>query len=170
VSPEHIQAAGILGNVRLVPDLIRTLQLDDVQAKAAAAEALSLITGAALTENIQTIEETDLLDGEVEERKREVKTVSRSFGRWLDWWRQNGVRFDANRRWRRGRTFSPGVCIEELKDGMTTFPARQRAYWELVIHSRTDHRLELDWFVPRQKQALARWESWWQSRSNPDVS
>jgi 3-oxoacyl-[acyl-carrier-protein] synthase-1 len=159
--PVTLAAMGILGNVQAVDYLLQALDTKDDGLKVAAAEALELITAAGLRENATLVEKTELLPGEFVEESREVERIATSPSVWQAWWKQSGRRFDPKRRWRRGQPFDFGVLIAELKDPSARFHSRQRAYWELLILSGQSIAFEPDWFVPRQMEALAQWDSWW---------
>jgi 3-oxoacyl-[acyl-carrier-protein] synthase-1 len=160
-SPVTLSALGVLGNVRAVGYLLQALDSRDDKIKLAAAETLELFAASGLRETAVIVEQTELLPGEFIEARREVERVATSADVWRRWWNQNGKRFDAQRRWRRGQPFEFGSFIEEIKDPKTRFADRQRAYWELLILSGQSFPFEPDWFLPRQMEALARWESWW---------
>ncbi len=146
--PVTLSALGVLGNVRAAAYLLQTLDAKDDAVKVAAAEALELIAASGLRETA-IVEE------------REVERVATSAEVWRGWWAKNGKNFDPQRRWRRGRPFDFGVFVAELRDPAAHLPDRQRAYWELLILSGQSFPFEPDWFVPRQQEALAQWESWW---------
>jgi hypothetical protein len=160
-SPATLEAMGVLGNVRAVVYLLDALDSKDNKVKLAAAEALELIAASGLRETAVVVEQTELMPGEVIEERRAVEQVATSPEVWRRWWNQNGKRFDAQRRWRRGKAFEFGLFIEEIEDPKAPFADRQRAYWELLILSGQWFPFEPDWFVPRQMEAVARWESWW---------
>ncbi len=159
--PMTLAALGILGNVGAVRYLLQALEASDDKVKVAAAEALELMTASGQRERAVLVEKTELLPGEFIEERREVERVATAADAWRDWWAQHGRKLDPVRRWRRGQPFDYGVVLAELKAPATRFHDRQRAYWELLIQSGQSFPFEPDWFVPRQQQALAEWDSWW---------
>jgi hypothetical protein len=164
---DRIQALGILGSVHTVQDLLRALQSKDEDVRVASGKSLHLMTGAQLrevavtTERVSGTEEEDNQEG----ISYEIERVSTSFQAWSSWWSDNRRRFDVNRRWRLGNEFNLGLCIAELRDGKSQYADRQRAYWELIIHSGQNIAFEPDWFVPHQYTAIEQWENWWHEES-----
>jgi 3-oxoacyl-[acyl-carrier-protein] synthase I len=166
---DRIQAMGILGSVHTVQDLLHALHSKDEEVRVAAGESLHLLTGAQLREVAVITERVSATEEDNQEGiSYEVERVSTSFEAWSSWWSHNQQRFDARQRWRLGNEFNLGLCIAELRDGKSQYVDRQRAYWELVIHSGQNFAFEPDWFVPHQYTAIEQWENWWheQSRSS----
>jgi 3-oxoacyl-[acyl-carrier-protein] synthase-1 len=159
--PVALSALGILGNVQAVPYLFQALDASDEAVKVAAAEALELLTASGLREQAVLVEKTELFPGEVLDERREVERVATAVDVWREWWHQHSRNFDPRRRWRRGQPCDFGVVLAELAAPATRFHDRQRAYWELLILTGQSFPFEPDWFVPRQQQALAEWDSWW---------
>jgi 3-oxoacyl-[acyl-carrier-protein] synthase-1 len=159
--PVTLEALGILGNVEAVEYLFQALDTKDDEVKGAVAEALQLITAAGLREQASITERTELMPGEFVEETHDVERVATAPAVWRTWWAQNGRRFDPRRRWRRGQPFDFGVVIAELNDPTSRVRDRQRAYSELLILSGQSFAFEPNWFVPRQQEAIARWDSWW---------
>lgn len=162
IDQEVVEAIGILGNVKAIPLLISILDYKDDALKLSAAKALELLTGAGLREQAVAVEVLEAFEeGEPEEVRHKVERISTSANQWSQWWDQKKRHFSSRHRWRRGKPFNLGVCIEELRDGRSDYLDRQRAYWELVIQSRQDIPFEPDWFVPKQYDAIGKWQLWW---------
>jgi uncharacterized protein (TIGR02270 family) len=160
-----VEAIGILGNVQAIPLLISILDYKDDALKLSAANALELLTGAGLREETVVVEVLEAFEGgEPEEVRHKVERISTSANQWSQWWDQKKRHFSSHHRWRRGKPFNLGACIEELRDGCGDYLDRQRAYWELVIQSRQDIPFEPDWFVPKQYDAIGKWQLWWDSK------
>jgi HEAT repeat protein len=156
-----LEAIGVVGNVHAVPLLLQALLSEREEVPVAASEALELITGAGLRETIlfeETLEAFDFKLG-----PREIERISTSFVAWTDWWARHRPRFDPRQRWRRGQVFDLTQCVAEL-EGNYRFHERRRAYWELRAGSERAMPFEPDWFVPRQRQAIAAWAARIQNR------
>lgn len=156
-----IEALGIIGVPGSVPLLMRLLESTDRDAKLAAAAALSLISGRHARERVVVITEP-AIDGSDEPETREIVQVMTSPDYWADWWKAEGVRFDSRFRWRRGKPFHVGSCVDEMDDPWSTLGDRSRAFLELVVLSRMAIPYEPDWFVPLQQTAIADWRRWLQ--------
>jgi uncharacterized protein (TIGR02270 family) len=167
-SPEHninqsvLEAVGILGNVQGVPTLLRILASEEDSLRLAAANSLQLITGAGLVETATIVEDADE-EEPLDLTTYEIERVSTCAEEWSNWWRDHESHFDSRTRWRLGKPFDFGLCIQELCDEQSEFTARQRANLELVIRSGNDVSFEPDWFVPQQQKAIERWWTWWQA-------
>ncbi|MEW5802449.1 MAG: HEAT repeat domain-containing protein [bacterium] len=139
--------------------------------KVSAGEALELITGAGLRETVTLVDPVDpdeLLEGEEEPSVPTVQKLERvctSYEEWAIWWQKNRSRFHPAIRWRYGKPFDFGLCIDEMASEKARYADRQRAYLEVTIRSGHDIPFEPDWFVGRQKEALHRWQTWWQEKS-----
>jgi len=178
-----IQAAGILGLPEAFSNLLHVLQIDNDDYKAAAGEALNLITGAQLLEQITKIEEEEP-DLDVEEiigadpnkdpddedeeeieppREIEVIRACTDLERWNQWLRENGNRFTEGKRYRNGELYSLKSCIDEIENPESNYETRSRAYSELVIRSGHHIPFEPDWFVSKQLKAIEAMKTWWQS-------
>lgn len=143
-----IEGIGIIGNVKAVPILIEKLKTEDEKLKLKITHSLGLITGAGPTE-----------EHVVEDEGGDVITMPPE--QWIQWWQANQNRFDSNKRWRRGKPFTLGACIQEMADPKQRYCQRQRAYLELIIRSGVHIPFEADWFIPKQQEAIGRWEEWW---------
>ncbi|MBW2737391.1 MAG: HEAT repeat domain-containing protein [Deltaproteobacteria bacterium] len=167
MTSDVLKAIGVLGNVDAVEMLISELNSKDEALRVAAGEALELLTGAGLKETITVVEKIDkdeLFEGEEppEPGSEEVEHVCTSYDEWANWWNQNRSRFQSTIRWRYGKPFDFGLCIDEIGGENARFGDRQRAYLELVIRSGHDIPFEPDWFVAKQRESLHQWQIWWQ--------
>lgn len=179
---EHLLALGLLGCPAAVTPLIQALA--DTPPKGAAkpglaepaAEALNLITGANLRENVfvpEEPEEDELLDEEKEKLKRgeplhppgqepgrTVARLSRDPAAWKTWWLENQKRFDSRLRWRFGQPASPRVLVEHLAGPETPAPLRALLHEELVIRYGLDLPFEPDLPVARQLPLIEKINVW----------
>ena len=172
---EAILALGLLGDLAAVRPLVNLLS--DESAAGAAAEALYVITGAPLFEEVivpDEIGEEELFPGELEEFRRRgelprrpdgqpfgtvVRRLSRNASAWAAWLTANASRFIADRRYRSGALYSPAVLLECLKS--TTFPKAYRAHVgeELLIRYAVDIAFDVDLPVRAQYRLLRAAES-----------
>jgi len=161
-----LQALGVLGNAQVIPALIKVLQQDDDALKVAVADALQLITGAGLKEQVEVPEEMleeltadAITSGETTEktpspRMVEVTRNSTAYQQWHHRWQQQGSRFEINTRWRNGQPFSASGCIAELAGPNRTLSTRLRAHQELLL---TGNRAPFhpEWMVSRQVKVIS---------------
>lgn len=157
-----LRAVGILGIPSSVPFLLEHLSSDALEVRLAAGAALNLLTGANLYVTAQAMEEG--ADGD--EPGREIHLPHTDAATWAQWWDGHQPRFSGSRRFRLGKPFSLGVCIEELAAPHSTFDSRERAAKELRIHSGQAIGFEPDWPIRRQRAAIARWQRWWADHSS----
>jgi len=150
-------AVGILGLPSSVPFLIEHLSADALEVRLAAGAALNLLTGANLYVTTRAKEE----GADEPEPGREIHLPNTDPITWTQWWDGHYPRFAGARRFRLGKPFSLGVCIEELADPRSPFEARERAAQELRIHSGQAIGFEPDWPIRRQRDAITRWQRWW---------
>ncbi|MCF6337698.1 MAG: hypothetical protein L3J84_07060 [Gammaproteobacteria bacterium] len=162
-----LQALGVLGNVQVIPALIKVLQQNDDALKVVVADALQLMTGAKLKEQVTVPEEMieeldpeDVANGEATEkipspRRVEITRNSTHYQQWYEWWQQQGSRFDKNIRWRHGQPFSVSGCIAELAKPGSTLQTRLRAHQELLL---SGNRIAFhpEWMVSRQREVISR--------------
>ena len=148
-----IRARGVPGCATAVPRLLECLRADAEAVKAAAGEALALISGLAERERARLVAVDDG-DDEIVDRA----TTSPEF--WSSWWAGRGRQFRAAQRIRRGAAFSAEACVDELEDSGTAYADRMRAHLELVVAAGSDIPFEGDWFVPRQRRAIESWRTW----------
>jgi 3-oxoacyl-[acyl-carrier-protein] synthase-1 len=154
-----VEALGILGAPASVPLLIELLGSSHEGAKLAAAGALNLISGRNARESVTVMTEP-MVDGLDEAESREVERAMTSRDYWADWWKAAGLRLDSRLRWRLGRPFDFGSCVNEMDGHLSTLGDRDRAYLELVALARMAIPFEPDWFVPLQQSAIAEWRVW----------
>ncbi|NOZ55057.1 MAG: hypothetical protein GXP08_18275 [Gammaproteobacteria bacterium] len=179
-----LQALGIYGHIGAIPQLLNALTADNEAMRVQAGEALQMLTGAGLREelHVQEEEEPDLtvadilgqdtradldgeaLDAQTKPRLKKVIRVCSDHPRWQSWWQENKQNFDNTHRYRHGAFFSLNSCIETLaNDAHANAEQRHNAYAELVIRSGNPVAFEPDWFVTKQRQAIARWQRWWET-------
>lgn len=151
-----IEALGIIGAPASVPLLMGLLKSVDQRARLAAAAALCLISGRTARERVIAMT-APMVDGLDEPEMREVEQVMTSADYWADWWKAEGSRLESGLRWRLGRPFAPGSCVDEMDSPWSTLGDRARAGLELVVLSRMAIAFEPDWFVPHQQSAIAEW-------------
>lgn len=176
MKPHAYAALGIFGDVNGVAHLLDGLRSADDNERLEAAKALQLITGAGLIETVtvEEREEPDLIPEDVtgepkqtpsEEpppRTRQVQRVCTRLEPWQRWWQEHARNFNMAPRWRHGKPFSLGLCIDDLAHPDSDYQTRQHAYMELLIRSGQSIAFEPDWFISRQTQAIEIWRAWWQ--------
>ncbi len=150
--PFALWGIGFLGYADAVPILIKLLNSNFNAICLASSEALQIITGAVF-EN----------QGEHDSRKRFVSRCA-SHEQWEQWWKSFGAKFSKDVRWRKGKAFNPGRCIQQMSDSSLSFLERQWAYYELLIRTGENIPFEADWLVHEQRAALLQWEQWWKTR------
>ena len=182
-SPNHNQllALGLLGDIRSVPLLFKSLENSEV-AEAAAA-SLHLITGAYHSETTfipDAIEEDELFDEERNNLKkgqlpkrpdgkpfgRSIKRLSQKPEDWQLWWSERSGSFDPQIRYRNGQPYSPQCLIDALESDVSPHLVRALAYDELVARYGMDVRFETDMFIAEQQPALARIRIWAQQNGS----
>lgn len=146
--PLALLGLGILGFPEAAPILIKLLNSNYPMICQAASHALQLITGTVLADAGDSNRRTWCLSAE----------------RWLKWWDENNTKFSAGVRWRRGKAFNPGRCINQLADCTLSLRERTWAYQELVVSTGQDFAFEPDWLVHEQRAAIHAWEAWWLNR------
>tara|TARA_R110002153_G_scaffold15822_7_gene56284 strand:- start:8221 stop:9585 length:1365 start_codon:yes stop_codon:yes gene_type:complete len=169
----HCLAVG--GVAEFIPELIKLLK-DDALAEFAA-NALFIITGARLIENVLQEDiwvKDDLFEDEVEAFNQgimpqrtdgrafgeEVEKLSASFEVWLDWWDQNYSQYVSGKRYRLGMLISPVSLVRTLHSDFGGNVIRELSYQELVIRYKTKLFLSTkDCIQVQQKsiQALYQW-------------
>ncbi len=173
-SPDCLLALGLLGDISAVDTLLA--QLANPELAESAAQALNLITGAEIYEEVfipEPIDEDELFEEELEKLKHgeplypagkepgtTITRLSQKPADWRKWWTQNKSRFDLKIRYRNGKPYSPACLLENLESEKSPRQIRQLAYEELVIRYGVDFPFETDMFVAQQKQALAKYAEW----------
>jgi uncharacterized protein (TIGR02270 family) len=165
-----LMALGVLGDVGTVRFLVEHLE-DDAHAGAAAA-ALQLITGAPLREEIaidEEVKEDELFDEELQAYREtgeapkhadgrpfgtSVTRTSRASTDWQDWLSKHKTEFEAGRRYRLGKPFSPGTLVDTLFAASSSRQVRSLAYEELVIRYQIDVAFEAEMRVGQQKAQI----------------
>ncbi|HZO13839.1 MAG TPA: hypothetical protein VFB62_11295, partial [Polyangiaceae bacterium] len=180
VTPGLVNAIGWVGSLVAVSKLILLLEQDDL--KEAAAWALERITGAGLweealmpAEDIDVAEPpeptvpfpepprlvrlvSDARDAPPEPSPDAIERPSTDAARWRAWWKQHGSSLSANKRYRRGRPYSPLVSLWELDQAPCTPVERRWLGRELCIRTGTALRFDPHDFVRAQEEALKSWE------------
>jgi len=139
----------------------------------AAADALALLTGAALVEPFEETEETEepVADGgvvppaKVDSASGIIQVrASRNPEVWRQWWKANQARFPPGRRFRAGTDGSPGQLLEMLGHGVGEDRLRQLFADELVIRYGLDVGFEPGARLPMQASALEQAQALLQQR------
>ena len=81
------------------------------------------------------------------------------FNRWYRWWKENAQRFVPGQRFRRGVPYTPLVSWNELDAAPCTPGERRMLQRELIYRTGSFVPFSVEWFVPRQDEALIAWES-----------
>lgn len=170
-SVETVTALALIGDLSAVRPLVDLLSVEELAG--AAADALYVITGAELYEEVVQVDPVDedglfedelaiyRATGELPRRPdgepfgTKVRRLTRDATAWNDWLSQSASRFTAGRRYRLGKPSSPAVSLECLLS--KTFPKAYRPWIveELHICYRVDVPLECDMFVASQRRLLA---------------
>jgi len=159
-----LQVLGVLGVPSTVPMLLEHLGAEEPETSLAAAGALALMTGAPLLHQVRLRSDSDE-EGEEPSGPRVELPVTEP-NPWQSWWKENRARFSQAPRWRRGKPFSVGACLAELKEPYSSLEMRTRAAWELTLRTRQLVDFEPDWPVVRQQQALNQWQKMLELRGN----
>lgn len=168
ISPDHMIAAGLIGDVTFVAALVNSL--DDPVLAESAALALHLITGMAFHEAHfipEVSSEDDLFSDEEKEAWRNgtlyhddkipgrtITRLSRNQEVWWEWFQKNHGHFDTVQRYRMGRPYSPLTLFDQLKSPITPDFIRQLAHEELVIRYDLDLPFETLMTVSQQNHAM----------------
>ena len=167
-NPEILIAIGLTGNLEAIPYVLPYLKHPDYADSAA--QALHIITGAKLFEDVhveEQVEEVDLFDHELEAFKKgvlpknidglpfgeEVNKLSSDLTVWSKWISDNKAMFEHGFRYRGGQKFSVSQLFAALLNNQTSRDLRRLAYQELVIRYRLEIRFfEDDLIINQQKQ------------------
>ncbi len=150
-----IEALGIIGDPGCFEMLLDVLKTDD-DLRLAAAESLELMTASGLTEEHPHVEEfEDPDEGVIETDETVLTRVSTSNDVWTAWLSGNRNRFAAGTRYRLGAPFSISSLTAEIAAPKSSFVRRLRAYHELLVRTPDAPVFEPDWFIGRQKRAIA---------------
>lgn len=152
-----IRALGILGLKDSVHALLNLMKNEEWQIQKSIADSLELITGAELH-----MPPPDIKEGP-EGKEYEVEVITEWYDIWKMWWVENNGLLDDNVRYRRGKRFNLGSCIEEMAYQRGHHWSRQGSYYELRIRSgEFATHFEADWYVEDQSRAIKEWQVWWQ--------
>jgi hypothetical protein len=164
-------ALGLLGDLTAVRPLVGLLETESLAGLSA--EALHLITGAPLYEQVLTPEpvaEDELFEAELK-RWRErgdaprradgqpfgerVQRVSRDPAAWGAWLLDHGNRFNTSKRYRLGLPCTPSAMLRSLTVGLPTRPWRELLIEELMIRHHIDPGIDVDMPISMQCHRLA---------------
>jgi hypothetical protein len=179
ISSDHVIAAGLIGNVAQIPDLIDWLDIPELAESAAL--SLCLITGMEFVEEIfepESIHEDELFEDEIDAWKsntlypvgeapgRTVSTLSRNPLIWKTWWERYHDSFDPSLRYRNGKPYSPEGLVENLKSVRLPDFIRKLAYEELVIRYGIDFPFDVQMTAEQQLHAIEMYMI--RLKNNPD--
>jgi uncharacterized protein (TIGR02270 family) len=166
--PEAILALGLLGDVSAVPVLIELLGKGTHPGESA--QALQLITGAALLETAfvsETEEATDGGGGRTQAIRPDGKPYGSTVNRlalnpkaWQQWWSENEPRFNAELRYRSGQPCSPAVLLATIESPSSPWRIRDWAAQELRVRYGYDWPFEVEMPVKEQLTAIGAARSW----------
>ncbi|MCA9630572.1 MAG: hypothetical protein KC766_23035 [Myxococcales bacterium] len=180
--PIVASALGWAGDAAHIEPLMQTLKGKDAELALAAAFALERITAAGLFEEVEVppeeLEEPDApepITGDEPEPLAKLISDPRDmpepgspdlmnfptveFNRWYRWWKENAQRFVPGQRFRRGVPYTPLVSWNELDAAPCTPGERRMLQRELIYRTGSFVPFSVEWFVPRQDEALIAWES-----------
>ncbi len=156
-----IRALGMLGLNDCVYNLLTRMRDEEWQIQKHIAESLELITGAGLT-----LPPPDIKEGP-EGKEHEVEVITEWYQIWNDWWIEHHGKFQDEIRYRRGKRFVLGSCIEEMAYPLGNHWSRQGSYLELRIRSGAFvTHFEADWYVKDQLKAIEAWQTWWEQNQH----
>jgi hypothetical protein len=168
-------ALGLSGNLESVPHLLNYLLHPDYAP--AAAQALQLISGANLYEDVhieEKVEKEELFGSELEGFEKnvlpknidglafgvEVNQLTVEQAIWSQWFQENKGSFTKGIRYRNGRPFSAVELLNNLISNQSSYQIRQLAYHELVIRYKVDIPFHIDDLVEKQKLAINKIHQW----------
>lgn len=168
-------ALGLLGDPLAIPLLLEFLA--EPLAAPSAAQALQLITGADLWEEVflaEDVEEEDLLEEERQARRagepatnpngqpagEYLTRLCQSPETWHAWWQANAARFQEGLRYRNGHPFTPACLLENLRSEKSPNRFRALAHLEFQIRYGFSVPFELEMPIGQQKQALHAYATW----------
>ncbi|HWB81317.1 MAG TPA: hypothetical protein VG755_40420 [Nannocystaceae bacterium] len=156
VTAVEIGAAGLFGDVTVVPRLIELLG-KGVHA-ATTAQALHLITGAAVGEKVivEVKDPEPLANGQPDPRDRvEITRLAEDAAKWNAWWSARRSAFEPRRRYRLGQLASPVSLGQTLHQFVLRRWLRQLAAEEIGVRYKPRHDLDVDMLVRTQLTAMA---------------
>lgn len=176
VSDDALIALGLLGDLSSVKNIFDCLM--NPERAVAAAEALQIITGAALYEDVfipAEIDPDELLDEEREKYEQtgelptgpdgdpygdNVTQLSINPDTWKQWFAEHKQQFDTSLRYRHGKPISPAASLYCLMDETTPHRVRQLVCDEMRVRYGVDFALEADMPVAAQEARLAEMVIW----------
>jgi hypothetical protein len=172
---DYLLALGLLGEISAIDTLLSYFTEPDLAESSA--QALNLITGAEIYEQVfipEEMNEDELFEEEREKFKQgqpptppdgkpfgaTIRRISQNSEEWRRWWSENRSHFNSDMRYRNGKPYSPARLLENLESEKTSRTIRQLAYEELAIRYGIDFPFETDMFVCDQKKALHQYAEW----------
>lgn len=168
ITPDHMIAAGLIGDVSFVAAIVN--RLDDPVLGESASLALYLITGMDFHETFfipEVSSEDDLFTDEKNEAWRnsilypDGKVPGRTATRlsqnqevWWNWFQKNMAPFDPEQRYRLGTPCSPSTIFDQVNSPTTPDFIRQLAQEELVIRYDLDLPFETTMTIAQQSHAM----------------
>jgi hypothetical protein len=161
-APGSTEAAGWLGDLRLVDALLGQLRCGKPEDRLAAASALEMLTGAGLFEPSATTASRndepppfpnapgDAPIGDLESPLVDPDT-------WAAWWKQHGSRANPAKRYRFGRLWTSRSNLSMLRHPASKPRDRFWARLELVARIGEPFPLDLRAFVAPQEAAIDAW-------------
>ena len=166
--PALLRATGYYGLTDTLPRLVQSLTHEVPDSRAAAAEALTRITGARLLQTVEVplYSEEDKPYVDDPEAKISVERVSEDAAAWSQWWSEHRKRFTAGMRYRAGEPLRALHPYRDLDSGPALHAQREIAQLELTILAGSKAVfLEVRDWVMRQSLALGQWEAWLGARA-----
>ncbi len=80
--------------------------------------------------------------------------ASRDPERWFAYFGEHAAQFKSRARYRRGQTFRPTTCLEEVAEPTSPFARRQDAAEEWTLRTGRPTRFEPDSWIETQRAAL----------------
>ncbi|OUS25275.1 hypothetical protein A9Q99_22040 [Gammaproteobacteria bacterium 45_16_T64] len=172
-----IKAMSYMGTRECIPILLRFLGGDH---SAVAAQALFVVTGAPLFEEIfeaEEMTEDDVFPEELaafREGKLPTRVDGKAFGcnvsaltedreHWMLWLKQHEVNFQAQKRYRFGGPITPLSLCQILESSYSDYEVRQHTYQELVVRYQCTLPFSVNDWVHKQYRDLAEIKRWAQS-------
>jgi len=174
-NPELIFSLGLSGNLSAVPLLLSLLDNDNLAG--VAVEALNLICGANLYEDVHIpddVEEDELFEHEKEPFRQgelpknindepygaEVNRLIFDKEIWNEWIQTNKDQFKKGLRFRNGRVFTAMELVRTLVDNQSSYRVRTSAHQELIIRYGLDIQFAVDDLILIQKRQLNLINQW----------
>ncbi len=182
VSDEALLALGMLGDLSSVSPIFDCLTNPDHAT--AAAEALQLVTGAVLYEEVFVPDEVDpdeLFEEEREKYEQTGEVPTRADGQpfgenvnqisinpetWRLWLEEHKQQFDPRLKYRHGKPISPAASLYCLMDEYTPYHVREMVCDEMVVRYGAEMALEADMPVSEQDRLLKDLVDWVRSNQS----